>query len=231
VLEVSNYELHLGDCLEYMRTLEDGAVDAVITDPPYTQRVTDGARTNTFQEPKRFITFDGIDGLEAELCREFLRVSRTWTIVFCAFEQLGDYARASGDFWVRSGVFHKPDATPQFSGDRPSMCGEAIAIMHAPGKKRWNGGGRPAFWSYSREQNRNGHPTQKPISLMKRIVYDFTMEDYTILDPFMGSGTTGVACMELGEGRRFIGCEVDPKYYQIAEKRIYNSTRQGDLFT
>lgn len=62
------------------------------------------------------------------------------------------------------------------------------------------------------------HPTQKPISLMQALVRDFTDPDDLILDPFAGSGTTGVACRRLG--RRFIGWERDPKYAEIARSRI-----------
>jgi len=72
------------------------------------------------------------------------------------------------------------------------------------------------------------HPTKKPIELMKMIILDLTKENDLILDPFMGSGTTGVACMETG--RRFIGIEKEPKYFEIAEKRIKNAAAQEIMF-
>ena len=73
------------------------------------------------------------------------------------------------------------------------------------------------------------HPTQKPVSLMKEMLFKFTEPHQTIYDPFMGSGTTGVACMQTG--RNFIGCELEPKYYSIAEKRIKSAALQPSLFT
>ena len=71
------------------------------------------------------------------------------------------------------------------------------------------------------------HPTQKPIELMVKIIEDFTHKGDTILDPFMGSGTTGVACVQTG--RNFVGIEIDPTYYAIAEKRIKDAQMQMRL--
>jgi site-specific DNA-methyltransferase (adenine-specific) len=212
------WTMYLGDCLEVMVTLDK--VDHVITDPPYTQRTSDNARrlNNASGNIDSFITFAGIDGQEAAVTTCALSVARRWVLVWCAFEQLGAYASAAGDRWVRSGVWRKLDATPQFSGDRPAMCGEACAIMHGESKKRWHGKGRPAFWAHATERNRTGHPTPKPVDLMLEQVADFTDPGETILDAFAGSGTTGVACLRLG--RRFIGIEKDPKYFALACDRL-----------
>ena len=70
-----------------------------------------------------------------------------------------------------------------------------------------------------------GHPTQKPIALMSLLIEKFTKPGQTVFDPYMGSGTTGVACMNLG--RNFIGCEIDPGYFAIAEKRIVEAQAKG----
>lgn len=72
------------------------------------------------------------------------------------------------------------------------------------------------------------HPTQKPVALMEWCLERYTHPGDTVLDPFMGSGTTGVACMKLN--RNFIGCEIDPTYYSIAEKRIKEAAAQPVLF-
>jgi len=74
---------------------------------------------------------------------------------------------------------------------------------------------------------RRVHPTQKPVTLMKRILLDYTHEGDTILDPFMGSGTTGVACVQTG--RNFIGIEISEEYFRIAEKRIAEAQKQPRL--
>jgi len=72
------------------------------------------------------------------------------------------------------------------------------------------------------------HPTQKPLELMKWVLENYTNEGDTILDPFMGSGTTGVACVQTG--RNFIGIEIDPGYFAIAERRIKEAQMQGRLW-
>jgi DNA modification methylase len=74
------------------------------------------------------------------------------------------------------------------------------------------------------KDERNGHPTQKPTELMTKIICDFTNPSDLILDPFMGSGTTGVAAVQLG--RKFIGIEIDPGYFEIAKKRIEQAQLQ-----
>jgi site-specific DNA-methyltransferase (adenine-specific) len=112
---------------------------------------------------------------------------------------------------------------PQFTGDRPGTGFEAATICHAPGKMRWNGGGHAAIWTHAARygcntQEPNGHPTPKPIDLMLELVELFTDPDEVVLDPFCGSGTTGVACLRLG--RRFIGIEKDAGFAQVARERL-----------
>lgn len=216
----ARYSIIHGDCLEVMPLISE--VDHVIGDPPFTQRVSDGARTRAgateYGESFGLIDFDGIDGMEAEIARRCISIAARWSILFCAFEQLGAYAEAAGDSWVRSGVWRKPDATPQFNGKCPAMCGEAVAIMRGRAPMRWNGGGHPAFWEHVREHDRPDHPTPKPVPLMLELVELFTDSGELVLDPFAGSGTTGVACLRLG--RRFIGIEKDAKYAALARERL-----------
>ena len=118
---------------------------------------------------------------------------------------------------VRFGIWRKPDGAPQFTGDRPGTGWEAVAICHREGKKRWNGGGHHAFWSFPCARG-SGHPTEKPIRLFQSFVEQFSDPGETILDPFMGSGTTLRAAKDLG--RKAIGIEIEEKYCEIAVKRL-----------
>lgn len=119
---------------------------------------------------------------------------------------------------VRFGIWRKPDGAPQFTGDRPGTGWEAIAICHREGKKRWNGGGKHAFYEHSKSENKSGHPTGKPLPLFVNLVLDFTDAGEEVVDPFMGSGTTGIACIRTG--RKFIGIERDPVHFKTAVERI-----------
>ena len=99
-------------------------------------------------------------------------------------------------------------------------------IMHREGKKRWNGGGNPAVWIFNKENGE--HPTTKPQPLLRKWLQQFTDSGETVLDPFCGSGSTGVAALQMG--RKFIGIEIEPKYFDIACERIENAQRQERLF-
>lgn len=231
-----NWAVIQGDAWDLLSYYSEASVDHVIMDPPFLDLVSDGARSSrtVANEPVKPrvipISFRGIDGREGELGQLATRAAKRWVIAFCAFEQLGEYRRGVPHAWVRSGVWRKHDPTPQFTGDRPGVCGEALAIMHRPGKKRWNRGGCAAYWltNTSRGLERyGGHPTPKPVKLMMELVAAFTDPGDTVLDPFCGSGTTGVACLRLG--RRFIGIEQNPEYVDLSRRRLEAEANQSDV--
>jgi site-specific DNA-methyltransferase (adenine-specific) len=222
--------MYLGDCLDVMATLD--AVDHVITDPPYTDRTSKGARTapdgsngSALGQAKAYITFSGVDGLEAILAERFVALSTRWVVVFCALEQLGAYSAGFGDAWVRATAWLRTNAAPQFTGDRPAQAHEGIAIAHRRGRKRWSRGGHvwapvgPTINAVSdRQRGTLAHPTPKPEWLMLDAVDAFTDVGETVCDPFTGSGTTGVACLR--RGRRFVGVEREPAYFDLAVDRL-----------
>lgn len=207
-------------------------VDHAIGDPPYDPKTHNGARNAA--ESKSTTRTTGRDGERPNMLpidfaplengdvfrivTSWMSIARRWCVGFCALEMLGEYRDAAGEQWIRAGVFHRTDSTPQFSGDRPGQGCEGVPIWHRKGRKRWNGGGLPASWSFPIERLDREHPTQKPIGLMMKLVEQFTDPDDLVLDPFCGSGTTGVACLRLG--RRFVGVERDPKYARLARERL-----------
>lgn len=221
--------LYCGDCLEILPTLAPGSVDAVVTDPPYGIETHKGARSivatgkasmKGFADvaARQTIDFDHMSESQAgELFRQLVGIASRWVVATVDWRHLRAIEVALADKFIRAGVWVKLDSTPQFTGDRPGTGWEAIAIAHRGGRKRWNGGGSCAHWVT--RQNRHGeHPTQKPLWLIEDFVRKFSDADEAVLDPFMGSGTTGVACVRLG--RRFIGIELEPKYFAIAKRRI-----------
>jgi site-specific DNA-methyltransferase (adenine-specific) len=106
----------------------------------------------------------------------------------------------------------------------------AVTAWCAPGYRKWNAGGKRGVYTHlTNQRDRDGrHPTEKPVPLMRELLQDFTNPGQTILDPFTGSGTTGVACAKMG--RKFIGIEMDPKYFDVACERIAKAYAQGDMF-
>jgi site-specific DNA-methyltransferase (adenine-specific) len=104
----------------------------------------------------------------------------------------------------------------------------SIVACHAPGRSRWNGGGSHGVYVAARGgEPRTGHQTQKPLALMETLVRLFSNHDELILDPYAGSGTTGVAAIRLG--RRFLGWEKDPTYAEIARRRLSVVREQLEL--
>lgn len=229
-MEIGSATLYLGDSREILPTLRD--VDAVLTDPPYGDAATHGAHLSKITlkngEPARqALGFDGISKEQAvELARQWTEAARRWVVFTCEWK----YAHALDEagLLVRLGIWRKPDGSPQFTGDRPGTGWEAVAVCHRPGRKKWNGGGRHAFWNWPKGQNDSGHPTGKPLGLFSEFVRDFTEPGELVADPYMGSGTTGVACLNLG--RRFVGIEREQKFFDIALRRIEEAHAQRQLF-
>jgi site-specific DNA-methyltransferase (adenine-specific) len=219
--------LYRADCLEVLPTL--GPVDAVVTDPPYGIGDTHAGHLSSITlrdgtPAGQALGFEGISEAEClELAKRLVGAARRWVVFTCEWK-FGTALERAG-LLVRLGIWRKPDGAPQFTGDRPGMGWEAVAICHRKGRKRWNGGGKHAFWQYPKGQNDSGHPTGKPYGLFRDFVLDFTDYAETILDPFMGSGTTGVAAVRLG--RRFIGIEINPAYFDIACRRIEDAADLG----
>jgi len=230
-----------GDNRDVLPTLPAKSVTHVITDPPYSETTHNAAKqmAGARQMPdgqKRRIHAAGTDGFGFNsvvghdfLAHEFARATARWVLVFSDQEGAWPWMTANisaGLDHVRIGQWVKDGAMPQMSGDRPGNACEACVIAHPKGRKRWNGGGLPALWRHpirALEARRAGdapdeHITPKPIGLMLELVELFTDPGDIVLDPFCGSGTTGVACLRLG--RRFIGVEMDSKYAALALDRL-----------
>lgn len=221
VERIGDAELWLGDARDLAPTF--GSVDVTITDPPYGEVTHAGARTKTASN--RLVNFASITADQFRRdCEMWLAMSSRWVVMTCEWRHAATL-EASGLPLVRLGVWIKPNGAPQFTGDRPGVGWEAVAALHREGKKRWNGGGHHAVWTYPKVQGE--HPTQKPLPLVRRWIADFTDDDELVFDPFMGSGTTGVAAVSLG--RRFLGVEIDPAHFDTACRRIEREASQGRL--
>jgi site-specific DNA-methyltransferase (adenine-specific) len=156
------------------------------------------------------------------------RLARRWILVFCQVEAAMKWRAAledGGAVYKRTCQWIKPDGKPQYSGDRPGIGYESIVACHAPGRSRWNGGGSHGVFIVNKSGDaRTGHQTQKPLALMDVLVRLFSDPGELILDPFAGSGTTGVAALRLG--RRFVGWEMNPEYAAITRKRLSGAREQ-----
>lgn len=229
--------LFLGDCRAWLPLI--GMVDATITDPPYESHMhvakagARGIRKDGYESPKP-VDFDAIGDLRSDVTQTLCDFTKGWLLAFCTPEGVAawrDAIEAAGGRYKRACVWSKPDAAPQFNGQGPAMAAEMfVAAWCGTGHSRWNGGGRRnVFTHMTNQSDRHGvHPTEKPVSLMRELVTLFTNPSDMILDPFMGSGTTGVAAVKTG--RQFVGIEAESKYFEIACERIEEATKQPDMF-
>ena len=209
---IGDCRLILGDCLQFDWPADVG----VLADPPYGIRYSPGGGGNGWTKGRK--TFSGADLVRGDT--EHFDPSPWLGFAECVLWGANHYADSlpPSDRWLvwdkrQEGLVNDfADCEMAWS----SIKGPARVFRHL-----WNG----AFRKSERGEARV-HPTQKPVALMEWCLG--FMRSKTILDPFMGSGTTGVACVNLG--RKFIGIEIDEKYFDIACKRIEAAYRQPRLF-
>lgn len=234
-------ELYNDDCLKLMRKFDDRKFNAVITDPPYeeeTHRAKDRQkkriRNDGYGEIAK-LGFESINATRAKSAKLMLDLCGGWFLAFCTPEGVMPWrnviATSKHIKYKRACVWVKPDAAPQFNGQGPSMGAEMmVTAWCGKGHSKWNGGGRAGVFTHcTKNKDRHGvHPAEKPLNLMMELIGLFTNVGDTVLDPYMGSGTTGIACVRLG--RNFVGIERDKKYFEIATKRIESAASQKDFF-
>jgi len=227
---IGDCHLYLGDCREILPHLPK--VDLVLTDPPYSDKTHNNAKSNARgKSGAKAIDFKAIDFKAIEelldacsvICDGWIVANMDWRHI----AKLEFYPHHYFEL-VRFGVWVKTNPMPQISADRPANCWDGIAYLYPKGKKKvWNGGGSHGNWIGPVVTN-GDHPTGKPIGLLETWVSRFANEKAVIADPFMGSGTTGVACANMG--KTFYGIERETKYFDIACKRIEAAYAQGRLF-
>jgi len=210
-VQIGDATLYLGDCKDILPTLPK--VDAVITDPPYgiNENSKKVASRRKLATPKDYGDFDWDKKPPEDKLIDAIRSKAQWSAFFG-----GNYfTLPPTSCWL---VWDKLN-TGDFADCELAWTNWPKAVRRI--QWRWNG--------MIRQGNEERfHPTQKPLGVMKWVI-DLCPNADTILDPFMGSGTTGVAAVQMG--RKFIGIEREPSYFDIACERIENAYKQGSLFT
>lgn len=199
---IGDCRLLLGDCLEILPTL--GKVDAIVTDPPY--GIGFAAQPTKWQRRAGKEARDWDDTV-VERLPELLALGSIQAVWGGNY-----YSLPPSRGWMS---WFKPDAPP-------SMASVELCWTNLDRNAR-----QISYSIGATNPERVGHPTQKPLAVM-RWQLEQLPDASTILDPFMGSGTTGVACVKLG--RRFIGIEIDEGYFEIACERIRKAYAQPDFF-
>lgn len=229
------YKLLQGDCLELLKKVPDHSIDLIATDPPYLISATNGGGTiNNVKKLNKSLadlkTVDITQGYDIELFgAEFIRVMKEINIYFwCNKVQIPDYF----NFYVNKHkckfdilCWHKTNALPTYSNKYLSDT-EYLLYFRKGSGKCFPESYEDAKTFYiapinHKDKKEFGHPTIKPLDITEKIIRNSTREGQLVLDPFMGSGTTGVAA--LNNNRNFIGIELDEGYFNIAKNRIENN--------
>jgi len=211
--------LYCGDCLELLPTMEPGSVDCVVTDPPYgiSYASNQVAETTTAEWMNTEIAGD----CDVSLRDAVLAGFKNWVC-------FGSFRATPPDGFRGIVIWDKGPASGM--GDLSFPWKASFEPVYIAGED-WSGhrdeGVIKGHWVVTRASMGRVHPNQKPVSLMRHFIAK--AHGQTILDPFMGSGSTGVACVKTG--RKFIGIEKEKRYFDIAVKRIKDALNDDALFT
>ena len=233
---IEKCELWNGNCLEYMRTLEDESIDLIVTDPPYptTSRGHAGNSGGMLQKEinKKGKVFEHNNIDCTEYAPEFYRVLKDGSHCYVMTNHINlikmlNVFTDCGFHFIKSLIWNKGNKImgqyymSQFEyilffrkgyGKKINNCGTAD-ILSVPNKKTKDTNGK------------NIHDTEKPVELMKTLVENSTQKGDIVLDPFVGVGATALACIE--SERNYIGVELDENYYNIAKQRIDEAIKGG----
>ena len=215
-----------GDCLELMRGMPDGCVDLIVTDPPYEFADAGGGCFGT-KARAYHDELTGINkGISNDYLEEMLRVLKSPNLyIWCNKAQIRQYLDFFEDAGCNSDIlcWHKTNPTP-LCGNNYVPDTEYCMFFRKGAKVYGTYETKSKYWvmpTNVEDKSKYGHPTVKPLGIIEKLIINSSLPGETVLDPFMGSGTTGVACIM--HGRRFIGYELDPGYFDTAQRRLMDA--------
>ena len=207
---MTTVDLRLGNCIELMAAMPDKSVDAVVTDPPYAV----GVKYEGYED-----TRENLIKLVNAFMPHVLRIAKR-VLITCGVHNIQLYPQVD---WILSWTI--PAGVGR--GWWGFCCWQPILVYGKDPYLQDGKGCRPDTIVYNGRSDKCEHPCPKPTELMKWILERGTRPGETILDPFMGSGTTGVACVKTG--RNFTGMEICENYFNVAKKRIADEQMQNKI--
>ena len=238
MMEIDN--IYNMDCLEGMKQIPDGTIDLIVTDPPYEfvgnnekygGRGAFGSVGRAYHSELEQAGIIG--GFQREaIMKECIRVMKKVNIyIWCSKEQIRWYLDFFKDYNMELLAWHKTNPIPTCCNKYLSDT-EYLLFFRQKGVKLFgNFDTKKKYWLQEinmEDKEKWGHPTIKPLNIMRTLVFNSSEEGQTVLDPFMGSGTTAIACIK--ERRHFIGFELNKEYFDKAVKRVEVEKAQLELF-
>ena len=218
------------DCMVGMKDIPDGSVDLIIMDPPYDFGSGSGAGSFGYNARPNTHQLDSISkGISNDVLDECMRVMRTPNIyIWCNKRQLRQYI----DYFDDRGcsvdllTWHKTNPIPRCSNQYLPDT-EYLLFFRKDAPLYGEYDTKSKYWVTglnTKDRDLYGHPTIKPLDIIRRLVMNSSKEGDVVLDPYLGSGTTAVAAKTLK--RHYIGFEIDPDYYNIAVKRLNSAVKR-----
>ena len=216
-------KIHLGDCLELMKDIPDKSIDMILTDIPYgkVSRTSNGLR-NLDKGKADAIDFN-LDEIIIGLCR----VTKGSIYVFCAIKQVSSIRDLliQNKMSTRLIIWEKSNPSPM-NGDKIWLSGVECCVYGKFPKATFNLHCKNTVLKYPCGRSKI-HPTQKPLKMFEDLILASSNEGDTILDPFIGSGTTAIAC--INTNRNFVGIEKDEHYFNLANERLKNTIQKDGV--
>ena len=217
-IKTENLWLMQGDCLERMKEIESGSVDMILTDPPYGMNLKPQRKFGKFHGDliKNDNNLDWCETFFLECHR--LLPKNSAAIVFCSHHCIAEFilAARSASFDIKNLVIWDKKQFGMGGNWRPK---HELILICTKGRFVTHSNSLSTIIEFKRTHHtKSVHPTQKPVDLMQHLIEQPDYNPEIILDPFMGSGSTGVACVNTG--RKFIGIEMDQGYFEIGVNRV-----------
>ena len=232
IMDKGNYKLYNVDSIELMKKMESESIDLIVTDPPY-KTTKRGGTGNSGGMCKKKEFSDGKGGFKhnnvkpIEYIPQFYRILKEGSHCYIMtnhvnLQEILNTATKCGFHFIKCLIWDKGN---KIMGQCYMSQFEYILFLRKGKHKKINNCGTSDILSIPNkktkdENGKNLHDTEKPVDLMKILVENSSNESDLVLDPFMGIGSTGVAC--LNTNRKFIGIELDEKYFNIAKERLEN---------
>jgi site-specific DNA-methyltransferase (adenine-specific) len=205
-----------GDCLELMKDIPDKSIDLVVTDPPYGMDFQSHRRKEIYAKIKNDTNLDWLNCYFKE-CSRILK-DNTAIYCFCSWHNIDIFKQEFQKYFKLKNVIVWVKNN-HGSGDlKASYAPKHEFVLYGNKGRRTFYEKRSEDVIYANKTKNKYHPTEKPVDLLERFIKNSTEKTAVVFDGFMGSGSTGVACVNTN--RNFIGIELEPQYFEIAEKRI-----------
>lgn len=238
-MKIGKYEIdkiYNEDCYKAIKNIPDDSIDLIVTDPPYEFETKGGGM---LKEKRIYNMYNQIEtlnlnkGINYDLLNEFIRVMKKPNIyIWCNKSQILDYMI----FFIKENncnfniiIWHKTNAMPLCGSKYLSDCEYCLYFYK---DIKLNTTYKTAHQIYNlpinlKDKQKYGHPTIKPLEIINNLIINSSNVNDIVLDCFMGSGTTAVACKE--NGRHFLGFEIDPKWYKVANDRLNKTNNSGQM--